>query len=225
MSPDDSLAAIQGQFESAGGRFVTGAADIATALADCRGVVFDWDGVFNGGRKGAATHSDFSEADSMGTNMLRYGLWRSLGELPYAAIISGENNPTAVRFAEREHFNAVFTGIRDKRRVIEKIVAGHGVAGEQLVCVFDDINDLGMASMCRVRVMVRRNASPMLTDYAARNGLCDYVTGSSDHAVRETCELLLGLLGAFDDVVQSRVAVDDEYQRYFAARQAVPCQT
>ncbi len=225
MSSDDSLAAIQGQFESAGGCFVTAAADIAAALADCSGVVFDWDGVFNAGRKGEATHSDFSEADSMGTNMLRYGLWRSSGELPYAAIISGENNPTALRFAEREHFNAVFTGIRDKREVIEKIAAEQGVSAGTLVCVFDDINDLGMAGMCGVRVMVRRDASPMLADYAARHGICDYITGSADYAVREACELLLGLMGAFDDVVSSRVAVDDDYQRYFAGRQAVECQT
>jgi hypothetical protein len=40
------------------------------------------------------------------------------------------------------------------------------------------------------------------------------------HAVREVCELLLGLLGAFETVVASRVAWDREYAKYFAARQA-----
>ena len=39
--------------------------------------------------------------------------------------------------------------------------------------------------------------------------------------MREVCELLLGLLGSFEAVVASRVAWDDEYARYFAARQAV----
>jgi hypothetical protein len=39
--------------------------------------------------------------------------------------------------------------------------------------------------------------------------------------VREVCELLLGLLGAFDAVVASRVAWDASYAAYFAARQAV----
>ena len=225
MSSDDSLAAIQRQFESAGGRFVSAAADIASALENCRGIVFDWDGVFNAGRKGVATQSDFSEADSMGTNMLRYGLWCATGELPFAAIISGENNPTAARFAEREHFNAVFTGIRDKREVVKTIAAGQGIDADRLICVFDDINDLGMASMCGVRILVRRDASPLLADYVARRSICDYVTGSTDYAVREACELLLGLMGVFDKVVESRVAVDSDYQRYFAARQAVECQT
>ncbi len=223
MSAD--LAAIQQRFESIGGRFVAAAADIAAAVRRCRGVVFDWDGVFNTGRKGEATHSDFSEADSMGTNMLRFGLWRSSGALPFAAIISGADNPTAIRFAEREHFNAVFTGIRDKRQVIDSIVAQHGVDAGQLVCVFDDINDLGMAEMCGVRLMVKRDASPLLADFAARNALCDYVTGSSKYAVREVCELLLGLTGSYDDVVRSRIDVDEDYRQYFAARQAVECQT
>jgi hypothetical protein len=39
--------------------------------------------------------------------------------------------------------------------------------------------------------------------------------------VRETCELMLGLLGEFENVVQSRTAVDEAYETYFEARQQV----
>ena len=225
MSSEISAEALQALFESGGGRFVRPAAEMAAKLSTCRGIVFDWDGVFNPGRKGAATQSDFTELDSMGTNMLRYGMWRATGSLPFTAIISGENNKTAVQFAEREHFDAVYTGIRDKREVIARIADDQGIAAQQLICVFDDINDLGMASLCGLRLMVCRNASPLLSSYATKRGVCDYLTGSADYAVREICELLLGLLGAFDDVVSSRVAVDEDYQRYFEARQAVICQT
>lgn len=225
MSRDNSLQSIEQAFTLAGGRFVMPAADIAAVLKGCRGIVFDWDGVFNPGRKGASTQSDFTEVDSMGTNMLRYGLWRLSGSQPFTAIISGENNKTAAQFAGREHFHAVYTGIRDKREVIAKITAEQGFDARQLICVFDDINDLGMAALCGVRLIVRRNASPLLADYAAGQGICDYLTGSADYAVREVCELLLGLLGSYDDVVSSRVAVDDDYQRYFEARQAIACQT
>ena len=89
--------------------------------------------------------------------------------------------------------------------------------------MFDDVNDLGMAFACGIRVYVQRTASPLLREYVVRQGLCDYVTAHSAerHAVREVCELLLGLLGAFDAVVASRVAWDRDYAAYFAARQAV----
>jgi len=223
MSGADSKppAAIQETFESVGGRFIVPPEDIAGVLASCRGVVFDWDGVFNAGRKGSSVESDFSEADSMGTNMLRYALWRKSGALPFAAIISGENNKSAVHFANREHFDGVYTGVRDKRKIIEHLANEKGVEPKELICVFDDINDLGMAAMCGVRLMVRRDASPLLHDYAEERSICDYITGNSQYAVREACELALGLLGTYTDVVQSRVAYDDEYQQYFAARQAV----
>ncbi len=224
MSSEYSPESVQALFESGGGRFVRPAAEIAASLAGCRGIVFDWDGVFNPGRKGEVS-SDFSEVDSMGTNMLRYGLWRETGSLPFAAIISGESNRTAAQFAEREHFHAVYTGIRDKREVIDKITAEQSIDAKQLICVFDDINDLGMAGLCGVRLMVRRDASPLLASHAARQGACDYLTGSANYAVREICELLLGLLGSYDEVVSSRVAVDDDYQRYFTARQAIVCRT
>src|SRR5262249_56659440 len=99
----------------------------------------------------------------------------------------------------------------------------HAMSSEQLLCMFDDVNDLGMAFACGVRVLVKRTASPLLHDYVARQNLADYITGhtSSTHAVREVCELVLGLLGAFDSVVASRVAWDADYARYFAARQAI----
>ena len=181
MSGADSKppAAIQERFESAGGRFIVPPEDIAGVLQNCRGVVFDWDGVFNAGRKGPSVESDFAEADSMGTNMLRYGLWRKSGALPFAAIISGENNKSAVHFANREHFDGVYTGVRDKCKIIEHLSHENSIEPKDLICVFDDINDLGMAQMCGVRLMVRRDASPLLLDYAEEHSICDYITGAT----------------------------------------------
>jgi len=167
--------------------------------------------------------SDFAEADSMGTNMLRYGMWRKQGTLPYTAIISGANNDSAIKFAQREHLNSVFTGIQDKRLVIERLCDTEGLSPEQIVCVFDDINDLSMADDCGLRLMVRRSSSPLLADYVARRSLCDYISGteSGGHAVREICELLLGLLDSYDQALDSRIAYDDDYQTYLQLRQGV----
>jgi 3-deoxy-D-manno-octulosonate 8-phosphate phosphatase (KDO 8-P phosphatase) len=209
-------------FSKLGGTFVTPIGTLVERMRTIRGFVSDWDGVFNQGAKGEGAESTFSEPDSMGMNLLRYALWRPHRELPIAALITGAENPTARNFALREHFHAIYYGARNKTAAIEALCRAHRVSSEHLVCIFDDVNDLGMAFACGIRVYVQRTASPLLRDYVVRQGLCDYVTAHSPerHAVREVCELLLGLLGAFDAVVASRVAWDRDYAGYFAARQA-----
>jgi 3-deoxy-D-manno-octulosonate 8-phosphate phosphatase (KDO 8-P phosphatase) len=218
MKPETELEV----FSKLGGTFVTPIGTLIERTRTIRGFVSDWDGVFNQGAKGEGAESTYSEPDSMGTNLLRYALWRRKRELPIAALITGAENPSARSFALREHFHAIYYGARNKTAAIEALCAAHGVSSEHLVCIFDDVNDLGMAFGCGIRVFVQRTASPLLREYVVRQGLCDYVTAHSPerHAVREVCELLLGLLGAFDAVVASRVAWDRDYASYFAARQA-----
>lgn len=220
--PDQDIKSLSGCFTDAGGVFVTSAAEIAAKLRNVRALVFDWDGVFNGGFKSEGLPSTFNEADSMGTNMLRYGLWRQNRQLPTAAVISGEDNHTAFQFARREHFQDVYLGLSDKRLAIKHLCSSRNVKRNQIICVFDDINDLGMAKMCGLRYLVHRVASPLFEKYAAEHKLCDYITGndSLSYAVREISELSLGLLGIFDIVVDSRVAYDKTYQEYFRQRQA-----
>ena len=188
-----------------------------------RALAFDWDGVFNTGEKSRESSSGFTEADSMGVNMLRYALWRRDGRLPGAAIITGEPNASAGFFAEREHFCALYQQIKDKRSALADYCRRQGIEPAQVVCVFDDINDIAMAMDCGARILVRRDASAMLRDYLSRNAHCDYITSSASgrYAVRETAELIMGLTGLLDETVGSRVAFDDDYQAYLAARQAV----
>ena len=190
------------KFTAAGGNFVTPAEDLTQKVALCRAVVFDWDGVFNRGVKGPGSPSTFSEADSMGTNMLRYGLWRSREALPASLIITGEANPAAELFAKREHFDALYQGVRIKGEIIEQVCTDYGLASHALACVFDDINDLGMAAGCGVRVLVRRDSSPLLQEHVSRESLSDYITAAEadGHAVREAAEMLLGLMDAFDRI-------------------------
>jgi 3-deoxy-D-manno-octulosonate 8-phosphate phosphatase (KDO 8-P phosphatase) len=217
---------LEARFSKLGGVFLTPIGVLRQRLKRVRGLVSDWDGVFNAGSKGEGATSTFGEPDSMGTNLLRYALWREHGVLPMSALITGADNPSARAFALREHFDAVYYGARTKTAAIEALCRTHRLSSEEVVCLFDDVNDLGMAFGCGIRVLVRRDASPLLHDYVARQGLCDYITAHPPerHAVREVCELLLGLLASFDAVVASRVAWDDEYTRYFEARQKVSTQ-
>lgn len=219
---DAAVIAIARRLSQAGAVFVTPAPVLAASLQRIRAVVFDWDGVFNGGAKGQGLPSTFSEADSMGSNMLRYALWRRAEKLPLVAVVSGENNRVALQFARREHFQAVYTGVRDKRLVIEHLCSRYKLKPDEIACVFDDINDLGMAAMCGLRYLVRRAASPLLMRYVVDRELCDYISANdaTQHAVRELCELSLGLLGMFDQVVDSRATYDASYQQYFSERQA-----
>src|SRR5690606_13261376 len=157
-------------FSALGGVFLTPAREIAARLGSMRGLVFDWDGVFNAGSKGEAASSTFDEADSMGINLLRYAMWRARGELPVTGLVTGEDNPSARLFAARERFHAVHARVRNKAAAVDTFCAAHGIRSRELIFVFDDVNDLGMAAKCGVRVLVRRDASPLLKDYAARRG-------------------------------------------------------
>jgi 3-deoxy-D-manno-octulosonate 8-phosphate phosphatase (KDO 8-P phosphatase) len=216
-------AALEHRFRQLGGVFLTPPSLIASRLRRVRVIVFDWDGVFNAGVKGNDVESTFSEPDSMGTNLLRFALWRVRKEMPICAIISGENNETARRFAVREHFHEVMTGVKNKSSAFDAFCNTHRVAPDEVAFVFDDVNDLGAAANCGVRILVRRDASPLLQDFVALNSLSDYITAKEvgAHPVRETAELLMGLLNCYDVAVAARMSSDASYDAYFAERQSI----
>jgi len=214
---------LENYFSDLGALFLTPMSSLVKRSSALRAVVFDWDGVFNAGVKGAGVSSTFDEPDSMGTNLLRYALWREHKTLPITAVITGLNNPSAHEFVTREHFHALYSGVKHKSDAIGALCARYGLASHEVGCVFDDVNDLAMAAECGLRFLVRRDASPLLQDYVARNELCDYITAmpSGQYPVREVAELIVGLLGSFDAIAESRMAWDTDYASYFSARQAV----
>ena len=59
-------------FKKIGGEFVISPEDLAHKLKNIKVLIFDWDGVFHAGHKNENRSSTFSEADSMGINMLRF---------------------------------------------------------------------------------------------------------------------------------------------------------
>src|SRR5690606_32172496 len=164
------------RFSELGGVFLTPASVLAERLERAGALLFDWDGVFNPGIKGGDVPSTFSEADAMGTNLLRYAFWRRRGSLPIAAIVTGELNAGARAFAEREHFHAVYQGVKDKAQAVRALCSSHRLEPERIVCLFDDVNDLAMASGCAVRVLVRRVASPLLQEHVARHAMAYYLS-------------------------------------------------
>ena len=207
-------------FVRKGGTFFDSVENIAHDLSGISGYIFDWDGVFNDGRKSSESGSGFSEPDAMGLNMLRFNHWRIHHTLPYVFIITGENNKTAIEFAKREHFNAVFLKFLNKRKAIEKISGTFKVPGDAMAFIFDDILDVDGAGMCKIAFCVRRDASPLFQQYLIDNHTCRYMTGNEGghHALREISELIMGLSGEYAATIKKRMEFGEEYRQYLTER-------
>lgn len=215
---------IEKTFTALGGQFVTPADALTEKLKAVRAIVFDWDGVFNDGVKTESGSSSFSEVDSMGTNLLRFGFWLYHGgQLPVAAVITGVTNDLADTLVGREHFHACYSQAKHKVDVLAHLLEKHNLEPKEVAFFFDDALDLSVAEIVGVRIMIRRNANPLFTNYVMQNGLVDYVTGSQSgqFAVREGCELMLGLLGQFDTVMAERLRYKPVYDNYYQQRQAI----
>lgn len=208
-------------FEEAGGKFVSTATDIRGKLSRIEAFVFDWDGVFNRGSKGHGAAGTYSEADSMGTNLLRFSSWIDHGHrLPVMAILTGQEDLTAIDFALREHFNYIYLKSTDKDKAFSHLLKISGIDPEEAAFCFDDVLDLPIAKRCGLRFMVRRNASPLFREYVIQRDFCDYLTGrqGDNHAVREIAELILGLSGNLDLAIHERIEFTGLYQEYLDQR-------
>jgi len=204
------------------GEFLTDPKSLRKKIKAIRAYIFDWDGVFNDGHKTETGSSSFSEVDSMGTNLLRYSHYLKNNEVPFAAIISGEQNKAAVTFAEREHFHALYSGIKNKADALRHFCRANNIEATEVAFVFDDVLDLSIASHCGFRVLVSRRANPLFTRFVKEKKLADYFTFSTgtDHAVREFAELIMFLHGEYDNTVQNRMDYSESYRSYLEKRNA-----
>ncbi|MFT4754173.1 MAG: 3-deoxy-D-manno-octulosonate 8-phosphate phosphatase (KDO 8-P phosphatase) [Salibacteraceae bacterium] len=189
-------------------------------LAKIKVILFDWDGVFHAGHKNENRSSTFSEADSMGVNMLRFGFWLQNREMPFTAIISGENNTTAKFWAERERLDATFSSAKNKVEIVAFLAENHQVKANEIMFVYDDILDLSLAKEVAYRVMINRKANPLFIAYCRENGYYDFLTHNDggNHGVREACELTLDAMGRFEETIEKRVAFAGEYTKYNTER-------
>jgi 3-deoxy-D-manno-octulosonate 8-phosphate phosphatase (KDO 8-P phosphatase) len=206
-------------YQNLGAEFLASHDQLVARFGKIRAVLFDWDGVFHSGHKNEKRTSSFSETDSMGVNMLRFGLFLQNGSIPYTAIISGENNRTAKFWAEREHFNAVFSGVKDKKVILETLLE-MGIESDEILFVFDDILDLSLAERVGLRCMVSRSSNPEFIEFVKKSALAEYISGSNggNHAVREITEMLLNANGLFTRTIEHRIAYSETYQQYIQLR-------
>lgn len=202
------------------GTFVTDATVLGDKLEQISAYIFDWDGVFNNGSKGADGSSPFNEVDSMGINMLRYNHYIRKSHNPIAGIITGEKNPVAFTFSRREHFHSVYYGIKNKKDALMHLCQAHDIQPEEVAYFFDDITDLEVASMCGIRIMIGRNCNPMLLNMAKEKHLADYITANDggNNAIREATELLKALSGKYVETISQRSVYSEHYRDYLNSR-------
>ncbi len=216
------------RYEAHGTRFILNEAELNARSRRIKAVLFDWDGVFNDGFKDLEGGSPFSEVDSMGVNLLRFALWKRHAEtLPIAAIITGQHNKHAERFADRERFHGVYMGFTHKLDAFDELLAKHGLQPEEVAFFFDDAIDLSVAERCGLRVLIGHRATREFQRVVEHKGLADVVIplGGGHHGLREACELLMSVWGVFDQVVEHRMRYDATYQRYLSARITITTST
>lgn len=214
---------IESSFINLGGKFITDAMVIQKKLEGIKAFIFDWDGVFNTGQKEANGSSNFSEVDSMGTNLLRYSFYHKNNLHPITAIISGEKNADAFYFCERECFNYSFFKVGNKIKALEFICEKENIKPHEITYFFDDVLDLSIAAVCGLRILIHRKSNPLFTNYCINNNLVDYLTGSEGgkYGIREATELLIGLNNNFDQVMLNRINSTQNYISYIESRKAI----
>lgn len=207
-------------FTEIGGQFMTPEAELMEKLKHVKAFVFDWDGVFTDGNKDHLLQSHFSEVDSMGTNLLRFSYFLNHKIIPTTAIISGEKNSAAFTFVDRERFHASYSKFANKLEATKHLCEISGLQTNEICYMFDDVLDLSLAEVCGVRIFISRKANPLFNEYVIKHQLADYVTGASsgNGAVREACELLMGLNGNFNEVITERKNFSETYSKYLVLR-------
>jgi len=211
-------------FQKQGGKFLVNNEILLKKINQIKAIIFDWDGVFHSGYKNENQSSSFSEADSMGVNMLRFAYYLKQNKtIPYTAIIIGEHNKTAFYWAKREHLNDVFFKIKDKVEILNWLKEHRNINENEVLFVFDDILDLSMAKACGIRYLINRNSSALLQQFCIENKLCDYISANDggNHAVREISELTIGILGNWNTVLNERIKFNDAYKPYITQRQTI----
>lgn len=201
--------------------------DLLKRSARIKAVLFDWDGVFNNGFKDAEGGSPFSEVGSMGVNLLRFALWLRNGSLPKAAVITGQHNPFAERFAQRERLHGVYMGFTNKPEAFDAFLAKHELQADEVAFFFDDVLDLPVAARCGLRIMIGSPVTAWLVEHASQRGEVDMITGNSggDNGLREATDAVTALLGNGKEVIEHRVSYSDTYQRYLSERQSTGLET
>jgi 3-deoxy-D-manno-octulosonate 8-phosphate phosphatase (KDO 8-P phosphatase) len=212
---------LQQSFTQLGAEFISPLTVLSRKQLACRAYLADWDGVFNNGHKASTTlGSSFSEPDAMGLNMLRFSSWLRHDRMPTMGIVTGELNPASFSLALRDHYDFVFFRVNHKTMALDWLNRERGMADHHIGFMMDDVLDLSIASRVNLKLLVNRRGSPLFKELIRHREYADYISGmdGANHAVREICELLIGLNGNFSETMERRVKFIGEYSKFLSQR-------
>lgn len=156
-------------FTTIGGQFITPEVELIEKLKHVKAFVFDWDGVFTDASKDSNMQSRFNEADSMGTNLLRFSHYLHTKHLPITAIISGEKNDAAFAFIDRERFHASYSKFANKLEAANHLCKTHHIKTNEICFMFDDALDLSLAEISGIRIFIPRKTNPLFNDFVLKH--------------------------------------------------------
>jgi 3-deoxy-D-manno-octulosonate 8-phosphate phosphatase (KDO 8-P phosphatase) len=102
------------------------------------------------------------------------------------AIISGEDSAIVHARAAKLKIDDVFSGVSNKRTVVDELCARHNLALDEVAFIGDDLNDLPALECVGLACAVADAAAPV-------KAVAHYITQQrgGDGAVREVCEFLI----------------------------------
>jgi 3-deoxy-D-manno-octulosonate 8-phosphate phosphatase (KDO 8-P phosphatase) len=213
-------------FSQIGGKFLWEDDLILNQFLEIESLILDWDGVMSDGRKDRHKNSTYSELDTMGINMLRFGHFIRTGKIMPVLIVTGEENPTAWYVAERDRFSGVFYGVKNKAQIDQKIKEELELDVSKALFFFDDILDFALLRKCKMGIGIHNPSMPLLQNLILKESQCAYITqnGGNHHGVREACELLLGISGKFEESMENRTLFSPLYKDFLNERNKIQAQ-
>lgn len=150
-------------------------------------------------------------------------MYRISNKVPFIGIITDQVNESAFQLAKREHFDAVYFTFKYTREAVQHVNEQFNIKPSQIMFVMDDVLDVSAADLVGTSFLVRRSASPLFEMYVRDNELVDYITANTGNrnAVREICELVMGLLGKYNEVIEARLKFDEAYEDYTEYRDKI----
>lgn len=198
------------------GRFINSQEYIKDKINNIKALVFDWDGVFTNAQKNINLESTYSELDVFMLNLFKLQYFLKTNTILPTVIITGSQNPTAIHFAKKNHFNAIYYRAINKKAAFDHCCNKLNIAQSDFAFFFDDIVDLSITKECGLRFMIYHKAKAILIDYIETKKLADYITKteSGNSAVREVLEMLIYMTGTLELTIKHRVTFSNTYTEF-----------